>query len=287
MIGMFAAGLALMVGAMPQKVDTTLAVARGTQLRVETRAGSVVIDTWTRDAVRVAADGPAGSVDVHYGGGDVAVETEGRGGSAEVDYRITVPKWMKMHVETQSADVTIHGAGGEVMAESTEGSIHVRGGERFVQLSTVSGAIEVSDSHARVHAETVNEGITLRNVTGDVDVESVNGDVTLDGVDSGNVQGTTVNGAVSFHGKIRPSGYYHLSSHNGQVGVFVASPPDATVSVTAFNGSFDTDFPLRLTSTAEGRHMTFTSGSGAARMELDSFNGAVVLGRTGGPHDRR
>lgn len=285
MIGILAAGLALTVGALPQTLDTTMAVSQGARLRLEARSGSVAIDTWGRDAVRVVTDRPAASTEVHYGGGEVVVETEWTEGSGDVDFRITVPKWMDLHVETQSSRVTVDGAGGEVVAESTEGAIRVRGGARFVSVSSVSGALDVSDARARVRAETVNEGITLDHVTGEIEAETVNGNVTLKDVDSGNIKASTVNGAVTFHGAIHRSGFYHLASHNGRVAVFVAGPPDATLSVTAFNGTFDTDFPLRLTSASDGRHLTFVSGSGSARVELDSFNGAVVLGRAGGPRD--
>ncbi len=287
MIGMFAAGLALMLGAPPQSSDTTLSVERGAELRVETRAGHVTVDTWKRDAVRVRSDRPMGDVDVHYGGGNVRVEPEGADASGRRDFRITVPEWMNVHLESQAADVTVDGAGGEVIVESTQGNIHVRGGERFVRLSTVSGEIEVTNARARVRAETVSGSVVLRDVTGDVSAETVNGGLTLDTVDSDNVKASTVNGSVSFRGPIHPSGYYHLSSHNGPVGVYVNGPPDATISVTAFNSTFDTDFPLKLTGTSDGRHMTFEAGSGSARVELESFNGPVVLGRVGGPRDRR
>ncbi len=278
MIGIMAMGIALATGVMPQRLDTTLAVTKGAQLRVEARSGRVAVDTWKRDAVRVVAD-PAGAVEVHYGGGEVGVRTRWVGGSGDVDYRITVPAWMDLHLRSQSSDLRVDGAGGEVVAESTEGSIHVRGGSRFVSVTSVSGAVDVSDARARVHAQTVNDGITLRNVTGDVEAQTVNGGITLDSVDGGSVQASTVNGAVTLHGAIRPSGFYHLSSHNGEVSLFVPRLADATISVTAFNGTFDTDFPLRLTSSTEGRHMTFTVGDGSARVELDSFNGAVVLKR--------
>ncbi len=285
MIGVFAASLALMVGVLPQQVDTTLSVANGTKLRVETNAGSVHVDTWTRSSVRVIASGSDRPVDVHYGGGEVSVGSGWPTSSGRLSYRISVPRWMGLHIETRSADIAVAGADGEVVAQTMEGRIDVRGGKGLVQVGSVGGTIDVSDAEARVHAETVGGSVHLRNVTGDIDAETVNGGVTLSGVNSDNVQASTVNGGVSFHGAIHPSGYYHLSSHNGPVRIFVSRPPDATIKVTAFNNSFDTDFPLRLTSTSGGRHMTFVIGSGSARVELDSFNGPVVLGRTGGPKD--
>lgn len=285
MIGIIAMSIAVAAGAMPQRIDTAVAVARGAKLHVEAQAGSVVVDTWKRDEVRVTADRPSDAVDVHYGGGEVSVETD-RGGES-VDYRITVPEWMDVHIETLSSGVRVDGAGGEVVVSSTEGGIHVDGGRRFVSLTSVSGAIEVSDARARVQAQTLNDGITLRAVTGDVGARTVNGSITMSDVNSTNIRASTVDGAISFHGSIRPSGFYRLSSHNGRVSVFVSRLPDATISVTSFNGAFDTDFPLRLTSMSEGRHMTFTVGTGSARLELDSFNGAVALKRAGGERNRK
>jgi DUF4097 and DUF4098 domain-containing protein YvlB len=285
MIGIIAAITVLAAGAAPQSLDTTMTVTRGARLRVEARAGSIDIGIWDRNAVRVVADRPASDIDVHYGGDEVSVESESDDDAGRVTYHITVPQWMDLHVESQSSDVSIDGAGGEVVVESTEGAIRLRGGQHFVSLTSVSGALHVADARARVRAETVNQGITLEHVTGEVNAETVNGDVVLSDVDSGNVKGSTINGTVTFRGDIRPQGFYHLESHNGRVGVFITRPPDATIAVTAFNGTFDTDFPLRLTSTTDGRHMTFVVGSGSARVELDSFNGPIVLGRSGGPRD--
>ncbi len=278
MIGTIALLLGASLAAQPP-VDTTLSVGRGSRLRVEVRDGRVDIGTWDRDEVRVVAEGDERDVSVRGGGSSVYVEAEPRSHDRENRYRITVPVWMDARVETRQADVTVDGVQGAVDVNSVGGSIDVRGARNSVDLETVQGSIRVRDVRGRVNAENVGQGIELDDVQGDVSVVSVNGGIELRRVDSGSVEAETVNGGVLLEGRIRPSGYYHLTSHNGEVRLVVPEQPDAEVTVSTFNGAFDSAFPVAITSA--GKEIHFVLGSGSAHIELESFNGTITLGRSG------
>jgi hypothetical protein len=94
---------------------------------------------------------------------------------------------------------------------------------------------------------------------------------------------STVNGDVTFNGTMRDGGAYRLTTHGGDLRVGLGGAPNATVFVRTFQGDFTADFPIQLPegqSAREGsKRFNFTLGSGSARIELQSFNGDIVVAR--------
>jgi hypothetical protein len=66
----------------------------------------------------------------------------------------------------------------------------------------------------------------------------------------------------------------------------VAEKASAAVSVSTFNGEFESDFPVTLTETRKGKRFNFTIGSGSAQVTLESFQGTISLVRPGSQHHR-
>ncbi len=124
-----------------------------------------------------------------------------------------------------------------------------------VSIRSVEGIITIDKASGRVQATTVNEGIRVTNVTGEITAETTNGDVT-------------------FNGTVRDNGVYRLTTHGGDIRVGLGGAGNATVFVRTFQGDFTADFPVQL---PEGQ--TPRSGTGSARLELQSFNGDIVLAR--------
>jgi DUF4097 and DUF4098 domain-containing protein YvlB len=100
-------------------------------------------------------------------------------------------------------------------------------------------------------------------------------------VDATSLDASTVNGDVGYDGPIRNGGRYSLSSHNGDLTLAVAEGTNATVSVSTFNGEFESEFPVSLRETRKGKRFSFTIGSGSAQVTLESFQGSVQLVRPG------
>ena len=121
----------------------------------------------------------------------------------------------------------------------------------------------------------------MANVTGEITAETTNGDIWIDNAQSQNLEASTVNGDVTFNGTIRDSGTYRLTTHGGDIRVGLGGAANASVFVRTFQGDFGADFPIQL---PEGQSMrsgskrfNFTLGNGSARIELQSFNGDIVL----------
>ena len=269
------------------KTDQTVDVTKGTRLVLTNNAGEVVVRSWDKDQVRIQATHSAReSVDAQTADMTLRVRTRSlRGPSGLVDYQITVPKWMAVNLSGTYLDSTIEGTTAEVTVETVHGNARVTGGSGSVSVKSIDGIITIDKASGRVQATTVNEGIRVTNVTGEITAETTNGDIVIDNAQSSNLEASTVNGDVTFNGSIKDNGVYRLTTHGGDIRLGLGGVANATVFVRTFQGDFAADFPIQL---PEGQSMrsgskrfNFTLGTGSARIEVQSFNGDIVLARKG------
>jgi DUF4097 and DUF4098 domain-containing protein YvlB len=265
------------------QTDQTVPVQKGTRLEVINFAGDVIIRGWDRDAVRVEAEhSDRETVEIRPTDQRLVIRGRSRSGNARsLDYTISVPKWMGVKVTGSYSDVTIEGVGGDVGVETNRGDINVNGGSGFVSLKSVQGEIVLRNAKGRVDISSVNEGVRLSDINGDVSAETTNGGILLERIESANVDLSAVNGNISYDGAIRDGGAYRLSSHNGTIALAIAEKANLTLSVRTYSGGFKSSFPVKIEDPNTRRRFSLTIGSGSARVELESFNGSIVLRRPG------
>lgn len=271
---------ALALGAPPQ-TDTIIAVERGTRLEVDNAQGDVVVRGWDRGAVRVrAALSSRQTLDAVSSGSTLRVRPSGdHGAPRRANLELDVPQWMDVRVQGNQVDVSVRGTAGEISVETIGGDIVVEGGAGLISLRSIQGDVDARNARGRIDVVSVNEDVTLTDVEGDIHVQATNGDVTMRGIRSAATRATTVNGDISYAGTIRDRGRYVFSTHNGDVLVTVPAHASATVSVSTYHGEFQSEFPVRLTGTTRDRQFKFTLGAGSAGIELESFNGDLLLRR--------
>ncbi len=281
-----AIGCALIIlspsAARPQAaVDTLLSVGADVTVEIENMKGDITISTWDRNAVRVQA---TGAVDVHFDSEDsqVSVESEmfpGHEGQA-TDFTLTIPVDADIEAHTIEGRISIEGTTGRVEAQSVKGLIRVSGGRKTIEVGSVEGGIELSGARGRVEAHSVNEFVSLTDVVGDIEATTVNGPVTLERCDAQNLEASSVNGAIVYRGPIHADGWYSMDTHNGTIELTIPQNTSATISAFTYNGDFQADFPVTVTEAEPGKTTTFTLGSGDAQIELETFNGSIVLKRS-------
>jgi len=269
--------------ALLQQVDTTVPAQQGQRLVVDGFAGEIDVKTWGRNAVRVQAEPTSRtSVEVVSGGGAVTVRSESRRGPpSSVDMTITVPTWMGLDLSGVYTDVTVTGVRAPISVETVQGEVDVTGGEGIVSLRSVQGHVHLKGAKGRIDVHSVNEDVRVSDASGEIVAETVNGEIVLERVDATSLDAGTVNGDVGYDGPIRSGGRYSLSSHNGDVTLAVAEGSSAAVSVSTFNGEFESAFPVTLRETRKGKRFSFVLGSGSAQVSLESFQGTVSLVRPG------
>ena len=275
--------LLVAVATLHQGADTTLTARKGQRLDVSVYAGSITVNTWNRDAVRIQGDTRRKDhLDISAEGSTVSVETSGKWGPAgNADIEITMPAWMAIEMSGVETELTVTGCKCTIHGETVRGDVTVKGGEGNVSVQSVEGAVTVTDVNGRVEAQSVNESVTVVRVSGDLAVQTVNGDVTLEAIKSASVEASTVNGDITYDGTIQNGGRYELSTHQGDIVITMPENANATVSVNTFNGSFESDYPVTLTGKNQRRKFSFTIGNGSARVDLESFGGDIRLARPG------
>jgi DUF4097 and DUF4098 domain-containing protein YvlB len=272
-----------MLSLAAQQTDSTVPVERGQRLEVYAYGGEISVSTWARNAVRVQADPSARTrVEISRTATTVEIRTEGRRGTPELlDLQVTVPDWMPLDLSGVYTDITVNGVRAPITAETVQGDIAVNGGNELVSLQSVEGNVTLKGAKGRIEVHSVNQDVEVSGSSGEIIAETVNGSVSLERVDASSVSATTVNGDVAYDGPVKNGGRYSLSSHNGDLTLVVAPGTNASVSVSTFNGEFESEFPVTLTETKKGRRFNFTIGTGSAQVTLESFQGTIQLVRPG------
>ena len=262
------------------QTDETVAVQRGGRLSVNNFAGEVIIRTWDKDSVRVVArHQPRAKVSVRPTSAGLSVSSSGSAGPASVDYEITAPAWMPMRIEGTYNFVTVEGSQAEIVANTVRGDVIIKGGTT-VTAKSVEGEVQVENARGKVTVSSVNERIRITNTTGEITAETINGGITMTGIDSKSVEASTVNGTISYEGKLADGGRYVFGTHNGDVVMGIPENSNATFTFRTYNGSVSTDFTLEgfnRDDVRRGRRVTATLGNGSADVNLETFGGAIRL----------
>lgn len=253
----------------------TLPMRRGDRLDISGREGTVTIRGSSRSEVRILSDW-RGSL-TRDGRVTRLDGTRGRSWPDEEDLVVEVPAWLDVTVSTVNGDVAVERVEGGLALSTVHGNVSVRGSRGGVSITAVDGEIRVTGARGALQLNSVNGGVQVQDADGAITAETVNDDIILAGIRSANVEASTVNGDVQFDGTLATDGRYRFSSHNGDVTLALPGAPDALVTVSTFQGDFESDFPFE-TGARRARRLTVSLGRGAgARVEAETFQGTVRL----------
>jgi len=261
------------------EMDTTFSVNPKALLAIRNHAGVINIRTWQRNQIRLQARHSSDDkIKIFQSESSVSVKSESRHGHPdEVDYELTIPNGMAVDLWGFSTDISIDGVGNGVRVETMEGDIEVYNSGGEISIRSVEGDIVVAKSKGRFEVNGVASDITMTDVEGVIFAESIDGDIQLQVIGSTEVEAKTVDGDVSYDGQIRDGGRYRLSTHDGDVILTVPAGVNADVSVATFDGEFQAEFPVKLDRAEASRKFSFVLGKGGARIELNSFDGNILL----------
>ncbi len=264
------------------QTDETVPVQKGSRLTVNNFAGEVIVHTWDKDSLHVIArHQPRTRVNVRPTSAGVSLSSSGyMGAPGSVDYDITAPAWMPIRIEGTYNFVTVEGAQAEVYANTVRGDVIIKGGTGVVTAKSVEGEVQVEGARGKITVSSVNEKIRISDTSGDITAETVNGGISMIGIDSKNVDATTVNGTIAFEGKLADGGHYAFGTHNGDVAMGIPENSNATFTIRTYQGSISTDFALEGYNREEarrGRRVVATLGNGSADVNLETFGGAIRL----------
>lgn len=283
------------------RLDTTVAVERGTIVDLSASDGRITVRGWDRNEVEVHAVSESGELQFSKSARSIRVEARRSGRSRTLDATITVrvPLNTRVVVGTMLGDVEVLDVRGEVDATLYSGNVTIRGASGRTAVSNVAGDIVISDIDGALRVNAMTGEMKLSDVRGDVDVTSNSGDVSMRGMLSNSVQVQVVEGEITYDGALSKSGKYSFNTHSGDVHLFLPDSTKGTVILQSFSGSLHSTFPIMVQPRAgapgsisssvrqlNGRAMSLNQqqrleigGGNGAQVTISTFNGDVHINR--------
>jgi len=271
--------------AADRTVDQNRPLAADGRVEIINISGDVTVIGWTGDGVNISGRIEDGVSDLEISsGGDrlrIEVDLERRtrnNGSAYLT--IKMPATADLEVETVSANISVDGVNGELDLESVSGRVEVSGEPNSLEAASVSGDVRVTSTAGRSDLESVSGNIIVRHATGRLDADVVSGNIVIEGGLLDSLTAESVSGNVSCAAQPTGNGRFNLETMSGTVELFVASDIGADFVIETYSGSIQNDIgpePVRTDKYGPGKELKFTSGSGGARISVESFSGSVKL----------
>lgn len=253
-------GWGLPLAAQNGDIEREFAVQPGGTLNILSDAGAITVRIWDEPRVRVRVlDPDAFDVSFEQAGNEVRVVAEDDRGRSRIRFEAQVPSQFNLELDTGGGAIEVGEIIGNVMADTSGGSIIVRRVENGnVVADTSGGRIEIGEVlNGDVTAETSGGRIEIGNVVGNVEADTSGGTITIGNVD-GNISADTSGGNIEV-GEV--TGNVSLDTSGGSIRAGYAG------------GS--------LTADTSGGNITL---AGANRLLIaDTSGGTIRVERSGGP----
>ncbi len=279
-----AAALAFPVALAAQtNVDQKRPAAPDASVSIENVSGSVKVTGWPKAEVAVKGrlgEGAELSMEGTDKAIDIEVEVGGMPMGVSSDIEVFVPAASRVSIEGFQATISVAGVTGTVSAETVNGSITQSGAAKDVQLQSVNGTVEATGPTGRLQLEAVNGPVTVRDASGALEASTVNGRLVVSGGSFERVALESVAGAISFEGTLAPKGTLSAETVSGDVELFFPAGFAGDFTVSSFSGTITNDLgpaAVRKGEWAPGSELRFTSGSGGARVSVETLSGAVQI----------
>ncbi len=172
---------------------------------------------------------------------------------------VTIPAGVLVNAGTGNGDVSINGAGSEVVAATGNGRVLVSGTTGRVTASTGNGRVTVEGARGPVEASTGNGDVSVTTSNGPVTASSGNGDISV---------------AMERIDRAAPMSF---STGSGRIVLSVPASFGAEIEASSGNGDVTTDLPIRLQGRIERNRLRGQLGEGGERLSLSTGNGDIEI----------
>ncbi len=232
-----------------EKFDQTYPLNANGRLSISNINGSIVVEAWDRNEVRLEYTKTADSKE-RLSQVQVRIDSRPDAINVETDYG----NWKS----TKNGEGLYFGNGRLQVAFH----LMVPRTAFLNEVETVNGSVTVSNFTNYTKISTVNGTVNATNLRGNANLSTVNGEVVAD------------------FDRLETGTKVVLSTVNGHVNLVIPSDASATVNADSLNGNITNDFGLRVRKGKYiGRDLYGRIGSGDVRIKLDSVNGALAIGR--------
>ena len=229
--------------------------------------GSVTLDAWDKNEVRVEADKEVkadNDADAKKVMDQVKIDVQSAAGGLRVETKL--PK---------HDDGFLSWLSGNHANVNVAYRVHLPR-QAVIDAESVNGHIALTGTHGRAKLETTNGRIQVTGVNGSLDLETTNGRIAATGV-TGTVKADTTNGGIDLQFATVPrQGDLDLSTTNGSVTVKLPRGAALSVDAAVANGRIHSDFQVA-GGEAGKHHLTGTINGGGGKLHIRTTNGGVHL----------
>jgi DUF4097 and DUF4098 domain-containing protein YvlB len=248
-------------------------------------SGSVTVIGWDREEVEVQGELGKGAERLHFEAGPerttVRVVLPRNCRSCEgSDLTVRVPRRSALEVDAVSATIVVQDVQGVCTLKSVSGDVQVSGDARRVEARSVSGEVRLRVMGGCVRARSVSGNVAIDGAEGSVEASSVSGSIEVKGNALARAELSTTSGSIQLDGSLVAGGKVEAKSVSGDIVVALPGDTVADFEVTTFSGGIRNGFGYearRVSKYTSEKELTFSTGSGGARVALQSFSGNVVL----------
>lgn len=248
-------------------------------------SGSVTVVGWDREEVEVQGELGKGTERLLFEAGPqrttvrVILPRNCRSCQGS-DLTIKVPRRSSLGVDAVSAAINVQDVEGVCTLKSVSGDVQVSGAARRVEARSVSGEVRVRAVGGCVRARSVSGNVVIDGAEGSVDGSSVSGSIEVKGRSLSRAELSTTSGSIRLDGRLVAGGKVEARSVSGDITVVLPGDTVADFEVTTFSGIIENGFgheARRVSRYTAEKELSFSTGSGGARVALQSFSGSVVL----------
>ncbi len=231
-----------------ERFEQTYPLSANGRVSVSNVNGSITIDTWERNEVKLEAVKTA----------------DDKSKLSEVEIQIDAQKdFLKIETNYDSWKNDGGNRGWKNYGRlSVEYHLTVPKNAILDEIETVNGSVSITNSNNLTKASTVNGTVIANNLRGTANLSTVNGNVEAN------------------FDQLQSSSKITLETVNGKVNLTIPSDADATVKADTVNGSIVNDFGLPVRKGQYvGKDLYGKIGSGEVQIRLNSVNGGLFIKR--------
>ena len=281
--------------------ERSIKVDQGLNLKLCVTQGSVKINGWNRNELRVfVQDGSNFGFKVLQTDprtqdpvwvAVIGIEGKSKsptqtdcisGGEVEIDVPINstvnlrgretttaIDTLRKVDVQTSGGDISLRNVSGGVLAKTFEGNLTAEQCKGPMALEATAGNIVVFDGGP--------------SEIGDIfSAKTTSGTISLQNLSYRQIEANSISGSVAFSGEILSGGTYNLTTSIGSIRLSIPQNSACTVSATYGYGRFNSDLPFKLLTEnlSEGNVKNVVGAFGAggnATLKLTTSNGSIGI----------
>ncbi len=284
LIALMILGLAGIVQA-ETAVDESRPLAADGTVEIDNISGEISVVGWSGSNVVITGTLESGveELEISSGGSRLRISVEldrhtRNNGSAYLT--IKMPSTANLDVETVSADISVEGVHSDLDLESVSGNVEVSGTTRSLEAASVSGDVIAVSTSGRSELESVSGNVIIRSSTGRVEASVVSGNVEIEGSTLDILDAESVSGSISCTARPAENGRFSFETMSGTVEMSISPDWNVDYYVETYSGSIRNSIgpeAKRTDKYGPGKELQFSTGSGGARVTIESFSGSVKL----------